>query len=152
MPIFPELIELIKLARGTRSLTKFAKTCGISPGNLSKILNNENSQIPTPATLKKIAHNAQNNITLEQLMVAADYIPINQFDKKEFEENLTTTDKISLDQRMDEIKSELENNPSAFIFNDGSELSPAAVDSFLTAIEFALGVAKLTNKKRNTKK
>lgn len=147
MSIFPELIELIKLAKGPRTLTKFAITCGISPGNLCKILNNKNPQIPTPATLKKIAQNAQNNITFEQLMVATDYIPIGGYDKKEIEEKPTTTDKISLDQRMDEIRSELENNPSGFIFSDGSEILPEAVESFLTAIEYSLGVAKITNNK-----
>lgn len=148
MPISIELIELIKLAKGTRSLTKFAKICGISPGNLSKILNKDSLQIPIPATLKKIAQNAQNSITLEQLMVAANYMPINECNQKVLEEKLTLKDKISLDKRMDEIRFDLQNNPEAFMFNDGSELSPEAVSSFLTAMEVALGVAKLANKNK----
>ncbi len=66
-----ELMRLLKLAQGNRTLNAFARHADISPGNLSRIMN---GQKVTPDTLKKIANKAYNNVTYEQLMIAAGYI------------------------------------------------------------------------------
>jgi len=66
-----ELIRLLKLAQGDRSLNAFARHADISPGNLSRIMKGQKA---TPETLKKIANKAHNNISYEQLMIAAGYI------------------------------------------------------------------------------
>ena len=69
-----KLIELIKMAQGDRSLNTFARECGISKSNLSRILNNKNAYPPKPDTLQKIALHSQNNITYNSLMFAAGYL------------------------------------------------------------------------------
>lgn len=66
-----ELIKLLKLAQGERSLNAFARHADVSPGNLSRIMK---GQKPTPEVLKKLATKAHNDVTYEQLMAAAGYI------------------------------------------------------------------------------
>lgn len=67
------LSDLIKRAQGSRSLNQFARACDIDSGNLSRIVNNKNSNPPKPETLKKIADHAENNVTYEALMIAAGH-------------------------------------------------------------------------------
>ncbi|HYE08739.1 MAG TPA: hypothetical protein VEF53_01020 [Patescibacteria group bacterium] len=65
------LIELLELAKGNRSLNTFAQHASVSAGNLSRVFN---GQKPSPELLKKIADKAYNDVTYEQLMNAAGYI------------------------------------------------------------------------------
>lgn len=69
-----ELIQLLKLAQGDRSLNAFARHADVSPGNLSRIMK---GQKPTPEVLKKLAGKSHNGITYEQLMIAAGYVDAN---------------------------------------------------------------------------
>ena len=146
------LVGLINYAKGSLSNNKFAHLCGISPGNLSKILNIDNYQKPTPSTLKKIADNAQNDVTYEQLMTAAGYLSDNELMNSLDIEKLTARDRKSLEEKMDEIKTDLIENPSSYMFEDGSQLSEEAIKIFLNAVEYGLGMAKLENKKYTPKK
>lgn len=87
-----ELIRLLKLAQGDRSLNAFARHADISPGNLSRIMNGQKA---TPETLKKIANKAHNNVTYDQLMMAAGYIATNNKKSKNIKQSqkYTTEDK-----------------------------------------------------------
>lgn len=66
------LMELLKLAQGNRGLNAFASHAGIDAGNLSRIMK---GQKPSPKILRKLANKAQNGITYEQLMAAAQCQP-----------------------------------------------------------------------------
>lgn len=79
-----ELIKLLKLAQGDRSLNAFARHADISPGNLSRIMNGQKA---TPETLKKIANKAHNNVTYAQLMMAAGYIATNNKKSKNIKQS-----------------------------------------------------------------
>lgn len=151
MCITEELKGLIKLAQGDRTLTGFAKECNISAGNLSKILRGINPNPPTANTLQKIANHAQNDVTIEKLMIASGYLP-GTVDASLIKEKLDSKDKKYIDKRIDEIKIELLNNPENFMFSDGTPLSPKALESFINTVEVALYVAKLKNKKYTPKK
>ncbi|WP_326514190.1 helix-turn-helix domain-containing protein [Clostridium intestinale] len=70
-----ELIKLLKLAQGDRTLNAFARHSDVSAGNLSRIMN---GQKPTPEVLKKLSLKAHNGIRYEDLMMAAGYIEDNE--------------------------------------------------------------------------
>lgn len=65
------LIALIQLAQGTLTQNEFAKRCGISSSNLTRIYRHE--QKPSPDLLKKIANASNDDPSYEDLMVAAGY-------------------------------------------------------------------------------
>lgn len=67
--------ELLISAQGGRSQTKFANDCNLSVAYMCKILNKKFDKAPTPATIEKIAANAANDVTLEDLLNAAGYDP-----------------------------------------------------------------------------
>lgn len=85
-----ELIRLLKLAQGDRSLNAFARHADVSPGNLSRIMN---GQKPSPEVLKKLASKSHNNISYEQLMAAAGYIDTNLPLSEELKKNTDSLDK-----------------------------------------------------------
>lgn len=68
--------ELLISAQGGRSQTKFANDCNLSVAYMCKILNKKFDKAPTPATIEKIAANAANDVTLEDLLNAAGYDPL----------------------------------------------------------------------------
>ena len=63
--------ELIKTAKGERSLSAFARDTGVDKGYLSRVIRGE--RIPSPDILRRIA-DASPCSSYEQLMLAADYI------------------------------------------------------------------------------
>lgn len=67
-----KLYVLIKKAQGNRTQNAFALKCGIDSSTLTRILNGQNT--PKPIILKKIAENACNNVTYNDLMIAAGHI------------------------------------------------------------------------------
>lgn len=71
------LSDLLKMAKGHRSLNAYARDAGISSGNLSRIMNGQKA---SPEILEKLAAKAQNGVTYEQLMVASDYVDPTRFD------------------------------------------------------------------------
>ncbi|MCX7923402.1 MAG: helix-turn-helix domain-containing protein [Clostridia bacterium] len=71
---YSKLIELLSKCKGNRSLNKFAEECGVDAGHLSRIMRGIMVNPPNPDTLRKIAENAHNGITFEELMLAAGYL------------------------------------------------------------------------------
>ena len=139
-----KLIELIKMAQGDRSLNTFARECGISKSNLSRILNNKNAYPPKPDTLQKIALHSQNNITYNSLMFAAGYL-------KSYDEDTILNNKFSeyeeklIKKRIDNIIKELSKKE----FDDGTNLKKETIENTLASIEYAIRHCKITDDKKN---
>lgn len=144
MPDLGKLIELIKMAQGDRSLNTFARECGISKSNLSRILNNKNAYPPKPDTLQKIALHSQNNITYNSLMFAAGYL-------KSYDEDTILNNKFSeyeeklIKKRIDNIIKELSKKE----FDDGTNLTKETIENTLASIEYAIRHCKITDDKKN---
>lgn len=73
------LSQLLKKAIGSRMQKDFADTIGISPAHLSRIINHKFDTPPSVETLKRIAANAENNITYQELLSACGYIGESDF-------------------------------------------------------------------------
>ena len=67
-----QLKTLIKKAQGNRTQNQFALNCDISSAALTRYIKGD--RFPTPESLKKIASNAYNGVTYEELMESAGYI------------------------------------------------------------------------------
>lgn len=65
---------LLKKAIGTRKQKDFADTIGITPAHLSRILNHKFNTPPSVETLRKIASNAENNVTYQDLLEVCGYV------------------------------------------------------------------------------
>lgn len=135
--------DLIKQAQGNRSLSKFARECGVSPSTLSRIINCVNNQSAKPETLKKIANHAQNNVTYDLLMAAAGY---NSSDNSEQIESIETKTLINID----ELVTEIIENPSSVILH-GKPLSDDAVNNLIEALKFGIKYAEVKDKLINNK-
>lgn len=72
---YSDLISLIRKKQGDKTLNQFASICKINAGHLSRILNGNFKNPPSPETLKKISNN--DDILYEELLIAAGYIDIN---------------------------------------------------------------------------
>ena len=66
--------NLLKKAIGSRMQKEFASTIGISSAHLSRILIHRFDTPPSVETLKKIAANAENNVTYQELLSVCGYI------------------------------------------------------------------------------
>ena len=67
--------NVVRKAQGNRTQKSFALECGISIPRMCNMINGKISQPPTQRTLQKIADNAQNNVTLHDLVLATTSTP-----------------------------------------------------------------------------
>ncbi|MGL4107011.1 helix-turn-helix domain-containing protein [Clostridium sp. LP20] len=129
------LANLTREAQGDRSLSSFAKECGVSAGNLSKIINNKFSQAPTPKTLNKIALHAKNDVTYEDLMKASGY---------NFDGSLSI-EEIDVLSEIKELRDLLLYSPEKVI-GSGQKLSADARQSLADALSFGIRQAAILDK------
>lgn len=80
-----ELIKLLNLAQGERTLNQYALNSGISNSMLSLIKSGQRK--PSADILLKLSKNARNNVTYKDLMKAAGYW--NDSFEKEIDHNVT---------------------------------------------------------------
>lgn len=59
-----------------RSLSQYAKQCGISPSYISRCLNCKVTNSPSTIIIQKLASRAANSVTCNDLMIAAGYSPL----------------------------------------------------------------------------
>lgn len=71
---YSDLIKLIEKAQGDKTLNQFALGAGVNAGHLSRILNGNFKNPPTPETLKKIAKNSHGRVSYNDLLKASGYI------------------------------------------------------------------------------
>jgi transcriptional regulator with XRE-family HTH domain len=75
-----EFSRLLALAKGDRSINNFALKSGVTAAHISRLLRGMVGNPPIPQTLKKIADNAHNNVSYEELMRAAGHSSENSND------------------------------------------------------------------------
>jgi transcriptional regulator with XRE-family HTH domain len=90
----PTLKELIEKAQGNRSQNEFAMHCGLSSGTLTRYKQKERQ--PQPSALQKIAKHAYNNVSYDDLMIAAGYL--------QEKNDLSPTQQIPPTQQVSEIQ------------------------------------------------
>ncbi len=66
--------DLLQRAKGDRSINRFGSDADVDPGYISRLLRRQVETPPGAAVLTKIAGNAANDVTIEQLLGAAGYI------------------------------------------------------------------------------
>jgi len=66
--------QQLKMAMGSRSINKYAGDSGVTSAHISRLLREKIDTPPNPDTIKKLAEAASNNVTYEELMVAAGHI------------------------------------------------------------------------------
>lgn len=66
--------HLLKMAQGSRSINKYASDSGVTAAHISRLLREKIDTPPNPDTIKKLAEAAGNNVTYDELMVAAGHI------------------------------------------------------------------------------
>lgn len=79
MPVFQpdKFAELLRKAKGNRSITAFGVECRVDPGYLSRFLRQKIDRPPSPEVIYRIADKAY-MISYEDLMVAAGYLETGQ--------------------------------------------------------------------------
>lgn len=66
-----------------RSLSQYARQCGISLSYISRCLNCKVTNSPSTIILQKLASRAANSVTCNELMIAAGYSPLPNNNKKD---------------------------------------------------------------------
>lgn len=127
---YEELIKLIKKAQGNKTLNQFALGAGINAGHLSRILNGNFKNPPSPDTLKKIAKNSHNEVSYEELLKASGYID---------EADLTYEEIIKDDEIYSKFSHLLENENAKVLFDKLGELNE---DEFKQFIDIATIIKK----------
>lgn len=69
-----EFARLLLLAKGDRSINQYGLKCGVDPGYISRLIRELVPTPPLPPTIKKLANNAYNGITYEDLMISAGHL------------------------------------------------------------------------------
>ncbi len=65
---------LLEKAKGNRSINQYALQCGVSSAHISRLMRQLLDTPPNPETIKLFASKAHNEVTYNNLMVAAGYI------------------------------------------------------------------------------
>jgi|SRR5690606_12089190 hypothetical protein len=69
-----EFAILLERAKGDRSINNFANETGVSAAHISRFLRQMIASPPTPETISKFAAKAHNEVTYQDLMVAAGHL------------------------------------------------------------------------------
>src|SRR5690606_10110762 len=69
-----EFAILLDRSKGGRSINQFANETGVSAAHISRFLRKMIASPPIPETISKFAAKAQNNVTYQDLMVAAGHL------------------------------------------------------------------------------
>lgn len=69
-----EFAVLLDRAKGDRSINNFANETGVSAAHISRFLRQMIASPPTPETISKFAAKARNEVTYQDLMVAAGHL------------------------------------------------------------------------------
>ncbi len=71
-----QFAKWLELAKGKRSINKYGNDSEVDPGYISRYLRGLIDQAPSANIIKKLALNAHNNISVEQLLAAAGYLDL----------------------------------------------------------------------------
>jgi transcriptional regulator with XRE-family HTH domain len=76
-----EFANLLERAKGERSINQFANETGVSAAHISRFLRQMIASPPTPETISKFAAKAHNEVTYQDMMVAAGHLARNEVDE-----------------------------------------------------------------------
>lgn len=134
---YEELIRLIKKAQGTKTLNQFALGAGINAGHLSRILNGNFKNPPSPETLKKIAKNSRGEVSYEELLRASKYI-----------DDIPDKEKDSIyDIDLDKYNKLIENKRISLLFDKLGELSDEELNQVADIVNIVTKIDKTKDKK-----
>ena len=74
-PDYEQFRKKVILAKGTRTLTQFAKDAGVNFAYLSKVISLKYKRPASPSFIGKLASAAENGVSYEELMSAAGFDP-----------------------------------------------------------------------------
>ncbi len=66
--------KALLMARGNRTNESYSKDSGVSRTYISAYLNLKRNEPPTPEIIRRLAQASYNNVTYEELMIAAGFI------------------------------------------------------------------------------
>ena len=76
MSFNPEIFAaLLERAKGKRSINKYGSDSDVDPGYISRLLRCQTDGPPSASVISKLANKAHNDITVEELLIAAGYLP-----------------------------------------------------------------------------
>lgn len=134
---YEELIRLIKKAQGTKTLNQFALGAGINAGHLSRILNGNFKNPPSPETLKKIAKNSHGEVSYEELLRASKYI-----------DDIPDKEKDSIyDIDLNKYNKLIENKRISLLFDKLGELSDEELNQVADIVNIVTKIDKTKEKK-----
>ncbi|MFC4354215.1 hypothetical protein ACFO0S_03900 [Chryseomicrobium palamuruense] len=76
-----EFANLLERAKGERSINQFANETGVSAAHISRFLRQMIASPPTPETISKFAAKAHNEVTYQDMMIAAGHLARNEVDE-----------------------------------------------------------------------
>ena len=136
---YEELIKLIKKVQGTKTLNQFALGAGINAGHLSRILNGNFKNPPSPETLKKIAKNSHGEVSYEELLKASKYID---------ENDITDKEKNSIyDIDLNKYNKLIENKRISLLFDKLGELDDEELNQVADIVNIVTKIDKTKDKK-----
>ncbi len=136
---YEELIRLIKKAQGSKTLNQFALGAGINAGHLSRILNGNFKNPPSPETLKKIAKNSHGEVSYEELLKASNYIDDNDIPDKE--------KKSIYDIDIEKYNKLIENKRISLLFDKLGELDDEELNQVADIVDIVTKIDKTKEKK-----
>ena len=136
---YEELIRLIKKAQGSKTLNQFALGAGINAGHLSRILNGNFKNPPSPETLKKIAKNSHGEVSYEELLKASNYIDDNDIPDKE--------KKSIYDIDIEKYNKLIENKRISLLFDKLGELDDEELNQVADIVDIVTKIDKTKDKK-----
>lgn len=95
-----EFAALLEKAKGKRSINKYANETGVSAAHISRFLREMIEAPPTPETISKFAAKAYNEVTYQDLMIAAGHLAeqydANTYNNMEVHEGSADYEKVSI--------------------------------------------------------
>jgi transcriptional regulator with XRE-family HTH domain len=141
---------ILEKALGNRTKMQYSDESGVNRTYISKYLNEKLDNPPNPDIIKKLAEVAQNNVTYEDLMIAAGYLA--EDTKTEFKPVLTAKDEKDIAKELDSLMTKLKNEESGPLYYNGNEVEEEDAELFKGLLEVALKKIKIKNKETYTPK
>ncbi|MBO5475561.1 MAG: helix-turn-helix transcriptional regulator [Bacilli bacterium] len=138
---YADLIKLIEKAQGNKTLNQFALASGVNAGHLSRILNGNFKNPPSPDLLKKIANNSRGEVSYEELLKASGYIDDDILKKKE---DISIYNK----ENIEKYNHLIENTRIKLLFDKLGELDDEELDQVADIVNI---VTKIDKNKDNEK-
>ncbi|MGD6778433.1 hypothetical protein ACQCT3_02780 [Sutcliffiella horikoshii] len=99
-----EFANLLDRAKGERSINNFANETGVSAAHISRFLRQMIASPPTPETISKFAAKAHNEVTYQDLMVAAGHLAQNDDLDENIKMSLKKESPFNIKRQMSELE------------------------------------------------